>query len=117
MLIDASRSLPDEEAELTLQKENLHRVLDKLSTRQRQILELRYGLDGQEPQTLEEVGRVFGVTRERIRQLENQSLKVLRKLAMSQPLGREKRRPDPAARRAGKARMRAFPAVEFRRAG
>jgi RNA polymerase primary sigma factor len=45
------------------------------------VLELRYGLDGQHPRTLDEVGRTFNVTRERIRQIENQSLKKLRALA------------------------------------
>ena len=45
------------------------------------MLELRYGLDGQHPRTLDEVGRTFNVTRERIRQIENQSLKKLRALA------------------------------------
>jgi RNA polymerase primary sigma factor len=88
-LTDASKPLPDEEAELTLQKENLHRVLGELSTRQRQILELRYGLGGQEPRTLDEVGRIFNVTRERIRQIEHQSLRILRELASSQKLGLE----------------------------
>ena len=86
-LADASRSLPEEEAELTLQTENLHRVLGELSTRQRQIIELRYGLGGDEPRTLDEIGRMFNLTRERIRQLEKQSLNVLRKLAISQKLG------------------------------
>ena len=88
-LTDASRPLPEDDAELVLRKENLHRVLGELSPRQRQIIELRYGLDGHEPQTLEEIGRIFNVTRERIRQLENQSLSVLRKLAISQKLGLE----------------------------
>ncbi len=41
------------------------------------MLELRYGLDGQHPRTLDEVGRTFNVTRERVRQIENQSLKKL----------------------------------------
>jgi RNA polymerase primary sigma factor len=86
-LTDASRSLPEDEAELTLQKESLHRVLGMLSARQRQIIELRYGLNGDEPRTLDEIGRIFSVTRERIRQLENQSLNILRKLAVSQKLG------------------------------
>jgi RNA polymerase primary sigma factor len=45
------------------------------------VLELRYGLDGEQPRTLDEVGRAFNVTRERIRQIENQSLKKLRALA------------------------------------
>ena len=47
------------------------------------MLELRYGLDGEHPRTLDEVGRTFNVTRERIRQIENQSLKKLRALADS----------------------------------
>ena len=45
------------------------------------MLELRYGLDGKRPRTLDEVGRTFNVTRERIRQIENQGLKKLRALA------------------------------------
>jgi RNA polymerase primary sigma factor len=45
------------------------------------VIELRYGLNGQAPRTLDEVGRAFNVTRERIRQIENQSLKKLRALA------------------------------------
>jgi RNA polymerase primary sigma factor len=88
-LTDASQSLPDEEAELTLQKENLHRILGTLSSRQRTILELRYGLAGREPRTLDEVGRIFNVTRERIRQIEQQGLGKLRELAISQKLGLE----------------------------
>ena len=50
------------------------------------VLELRYGLDGEHPRTLDEVGRTFNVTRERIRQIENQSLKKLRALADSHAL-------------------------------
>jgi RNA polymerase primary sigma factor len=50
------------------------------------VLELRYGLNGEHPQTLDEVGRTFNVTRERIRQIENQSLNKLRALADSQTL-------------------------------
>ena len=48
------------------------------------VLELRYGLDGQQPRTLDEVGRAFNVTRERIRQIEHQGLKKLRALADAQ---------------------------------
>jgi RNA polymerase primary sigma factor len=72
-----------------LQKENLHRILGTLSSRQRTILELRYGLAGREPRTLDEVGRIFNVTRERIRQIEQQGLGKLRELAISQKLGLE----------------------------
>ncbi|TML30523.1 MAG: sigma-70 family RNA polymerase sigma factor [Actinobacteria bacterium] len=80
-LTDVNLPLPDEEAEITLRKETLRKILGTLSSRERQVLELRYGLDGQHPRTLDEVGRTFNVTRERIRQIENQSLKKLRALA------------------------------------
>jgi RNA polymerase primary sigma factor len=80
-LTDANLPLPDEEAEITMRKETLRTILSSLSSRERQVLELRYGLDGQHPRTLDEVGRTFNVTRERIRQIENQSLKKLRALA------------------------------------
>jgi RNA polymerase primary sigma factor len=85
-LTDENQELPDEAAEVTLRKETLRRILGTLSSRERQVLELRYGLDGQHPRTLDEVGRTFNVTRERIRQIENQSLKKLRALADSQKL-------------------------------
>ena len=52
-----------------------------LTHRERRVLELRYGLDGEHPRTLDEVGQTFNVTRERIRQIENQSLKKLRAMA------------------------------------
>jgi RNA polymerase primary sigma factor len=85
-LTDDNVPLPDEAAETTLRKETLGRILWTLSARERRVLELRYGLDGQHPRTLDEVGRTFNVTRERIRQIENQSLKKLRALADSQKL-------------------------------
>ena len=80
-LTDENQPLPDEAAETNLRKEALVRILESLSARERMVLELRYGLDGQTPKTLDEVGRAFNVTRERIRQIENQSLKKLRALA------------------------------------
>jgi len=80
-ITDENLPLPDEEAETTLRKETLGKILGTLSSRERRVLELRYGLDGQHPRTLDEVGRTFNVTRERIRQIENQSLKKLRALA------------------------------------
>jgi RNA polymerase primary sigma factor len=85
-LTDDNVPLPDEAADVTLRKETLRRILGTLSARERSVLELRYGLDGQHPRTLDEVGRTFNVTRERIRQIENQSLKKLRALAGSQKL-------------------------------
>ena len=85
-LTDESAPLPDEAAEVTLRREALSSILATLSHRERRVLELRYGLDGEQPRTLDEVGRTFNVTRERIRQIENQSLKKLRALAESQKL-------------------------------
>ncbi len=83
-LADESAPLPDELAETTLQREALRTILSALSERERRVLELRYGLDGQQPRTLDEVGRAFNVTRERIRQIEHQGLKKLRALADAQ---------------------------------
>ena len=83
-LTDESEPLPDEAAEVTLRKETLRGILGSLAPRERAVLELRYGLDGQHPRTLDEVGRTFNVTRERVRQIENQSLKKLQALAESQ---------------------------------
>jgi RNA polymerase primary sigma factor len=80
-LTDESAPLPDEAAEVALRREALRAILGALSPRERRVLELRYGLDGEQPRTLDEVGRTFNVTRERIRQIEHQSLKKLRALA------------------------------------
>jgi RNA polymerase primary sigma factor len=83
---DESEPLPDEAADTTLRREALSRALSMLAERERRVLEMRYGLNGEQPRTLDEVGRTFNVTRERIRQIENQSLKKLRALAESQKL-------------------------------
>jgi RNA polymerase primary sigma factor len=83
---DDSAPLPDDMADLTLRHEALGRALGMLGERERRVLELRYGLNGETPKTLDEVGRAFNVTRERIRQIENQSLKKLRALAEAQSL-------------------------------
>ena len=82
--------LPDEAAETTLRARDAREDPGTLSARERQVLELRYGLDGQHPRTLDEVGRTFNVTRERIRQIENQSLKKLRALADAVKLPRRR---------------------------
>jgi RNA polymerase primary sigma factor len=81
LLTDENSPLPDELANETLRNEHLHRVLGSLTHRERRILELRFGLAGEVPRTLDEVGQAFNVTRERIRQIENQSLKKLRAMA------------------------------------
>ncbi|MGB7587089.1 MAG: sigma-70 family RNA polymerase sigma factor [Solirubrobacterales bacterium] len=77
---------PFEEASEHLQKEGVRKALHALPERERQVIELRYGLSGLEPLTLEEVGRAFGVTRERIRQIENNTLKKLQHLPEAQML-------------------------------
>ena len=77
---------PFEEASEHLQREGVRRALDALPERERQVIELRYGLSGLEPLTLEEVGKTFGVTRERIRQIETNTLKKLRALPEAQML-------------------------------
>ena len=77
---------PDEAAEVALRRETLRRALAMLSYRERRVLELRYGLDGEQPRTLDEVGRAFNVTRERVRQIEHQSLRKLQALAEAQKL-------------------------------
>jgi RNA polymerase primary sigma factor len=85
-LADERAAAPDEAAETIMRKETLRRILSMLSARERRVLELRYGLSGQHPRTLDEVGRTFNVTRERVRQIENQSLKKLQALAETQNL-------------------------------
>src|SRR4029453_14350456 len=85
-LTDETAPLPDEAAEVALRREALRSILKSLSHRERRVLELRYGLDGEQPRTLDEVGRAFNVTRERIRQIENQGLKKLRALALAAQL-------------------------------
>jgi RNA polymerase primary sigma factor len=77
---------PFEEASEHLQREGVRKALDALPERERQVIELRYGLTGVEPLTLEEVGQAFGVTRERIRQIENNTLKKLKQLPEAQVL-------------------------------
>ncbi len=77
---------PFETATENLQREDVRRALNVLPERERQVIELRYGLRGQEPLTLEEVGRAFGVTRERVRQIEKNTLKKLQLLPEAQRL-------------------------------
>src|SRR3954452_14024090 len=83
---DEHTPLPDEAADTAFRAQALAKCLGMLSYRERRVLELRYGLNGEQPRTLDEVGRAFQVTRERIRQIENQGLKKLRALADSQKL-------------------------------
>jgi RNA polymerase primary sigma factor len=83
---DESAISPFEEAAGNLRRTDIIRALSALPDRERQVLELRFGLQGQQPCTLEEVGRAFGVTRERIRQIENNTLRKLEALPAAQSL-------------------------------
>ena len=83
---DEQAESPDVQASLSLRREDIERALDSLPERERKVIELRFGLNGGQPCTLEEVGRAFGVTRERIRQIENNTLKKLESLPEAQGL-------------------------------
>jgi RNA polymerase primary sigma factor len=85
-LADENMPLPADAAESVSRATALRDCLGSLNERQRQVLELRFGLAGERPRTLEEVGVVFNVTRERVRQIEAQSLKKLAALAEAQEL-------------------------------
>ncbi len=86
-LADDSTVAPEVSAEVSLREQALRDLLDQLSYRERRVLELRYGLSGEKPRTLDELGRMFNVTRERIRQVESQSLQKLASLPDSSRLG------------------------------
>ena len=78
-LIEDRQALsPPRAAADTHRSEQVAHVLSRLDARTRKVLEMRFGLNGEEPRTLEDVGRRFGITRERIRQIENKALSTLR---------------------------------------
>lgn len=83
---DEDAPAPAEAAAFILLKEQLKDVLDTLTPREEKVLRLRFGLDDGKPRTLEEVGKVFGVTRERIRQIEAKALRKLRHPSRSKKL-------------------------------
>ncbi|MEA2478695.1 MAG: polymerase primary sigma factor [Thermoleophilaceae bacterium] len=83
---DEGAESPFDTALENLQRENVRKALDALPQREREVIEMRFGLKGHEARTLEEVGRAFGVTRERIRQIENNTLKKLEMLPEAQRL-------------------------------
>jgi RNA polymerase primary sigma factor len=83
---DLTAESPFELASEHLRRENLRRALAALPEREREVIEMRFGLTGERPYTLEEVGRAFNVTRERIRQIENHTLKKLEALPEAQRL-------------------------------
>ena len=83
---DVSSASPFEIAAESLRRENITRVLASLPCREREVIEMRYGIVGGRSRTLEEVGRAFNITRERVRQIENRTLKKLQTLPDAQQL-------------------------------
>ena len=78
-LIEDSQAIqPGEAASMTLLQEQLHSVLGTLPEREAGVVSLRFGLTDGQPKTLEEIGKVYGVTRERIRQIESKAMSKLR---------------------------------------
>jgi RNA polymerase primary sigma factor len=77
---------PFDVASVSLRREDIVHALSALPERERRVIELRFGLNGGQPRTLGQVGRAFGVTRERIRQIENTTLKTLASLPEAQRL-------------------------------
>jgi RNA polymerase primary sigma factor len=83
---DIAAESPFEIASETLRRESVGRVLAVLPRREREVIEMRYGITGGRSRTLEEVGRAFNITRERVRQIENRTLKKLQTLPEAQLL-------------------------------
>lgn len=75
---DQKTASPEDEAAATMRREQVYKMLDTLTEREKGVLALRFGMDDGTPRTLEEVGKHFGVTRERIRQIEGKALKKLK---------------------------------------
>ncbi|WP_425583624.1 RNA polymerase sigma factor [Streptomyces macrosporus] len=86
LIEDGDAPSPMESAAFLLLREHLEAVLSTLGERERKVVQLRYGLDDGRPRTLEEIGRLFGVTRERIRQIESKTLGKLRDHAYAEQL-------------------------------
>ncbi|MFE6778310.1 RNA polymerase sigma factor [Streptomyces sp. NPDC057702] len=86
LIEDGDATSPVESAAFLLLREHLEAVLSTLGERERKVVQLRYGLTDGRPRTLEEIGRIFGVTRERIRQIESKTLGKLRDHAFADQL-------------------------------
>ena len=85
-IVDGVAATPEQVVSFTLLREQLHRLFDTLSVREAGVVSMRFGLSGEEPKTLDEIGKVYGVTRERIRQIESKTMSKLRHPSRSQVL-------------------------------
>ncbi len=86
LIEDAEAVVPADAVSFTLLQEQLHQVLDTLSEREAGVVSMRFGLSDGQPKTLDEIGKVYGVTRERIRQIESKTMSKLRHPSRSQVL-------------------------------
>jgi len=86
LIEDAEAVVPADAVSFTLLQEQLHSVLDTLSEREAGVVQMRFGLTDGQPKTLDEIGKVYGVTRERIRQIESKTMSKLRHPSRSQVL-------------------------------
>lgn len=89
VLVNPSNEEPLSVLEHTKRVEEIASWLDTLGADERKVIMLRFGLDGDDPQTLEKIGKIFGVTRERIRQIEQKALNKLRKTVKRRNIGTE----------------------------
>ena len=101
LIEDRSAPAPADAADVQSLREQVEDVLGTLSERERRVLQLRYGLEDGRSRTLEEVGRDFGVTRERIRQIEAKALRKLRQPTLSRKLRDFLWSPSPPCARQG----------------
>src|SRR3954463_11954250 len=115
-LLPAEGEGPDEEVAVSLDREAVRRAVAQLPDRQREVVRMRYGIDGSEPQRLSETGRALGISAERVRQIENDALRRLaevrelqgiRAAAEATRLTRSARRPRSRRARAPRAGARA----------
>lgn len=86
LIEDSEAIVPADAVSFTLLQEQLHQVLDTLSEREAGVVSMRFGLSDGQPKTLDEIGKVYGVTRERIRQIESKTMSKLRHPSRSQVL-------------------------------
>jgi RNA polymerase primary sigma factor len=86
LIVDSSSALHEDAIFFAALQQLIKQVLNKLSVREKKIIELRFGLDGEGPYTLEETGKILGITRERVRQIQNGALSKLKQFKLAEDL-------------------------------